>query len=110
MESSKALRNNCTHEEKILWEHLKGKATGYKFRRQHSVGYSILDFYCSEKKVAVELDGAHHFTKEGIRNDRERTEFLNQEGIIVLRFTNSEVTKDVKKVVSSIINYIQNIK
>ncbi len=54
----KDLRNNPTSAEKILWEHLKGSNFyGYKFRRQHSIGRYILDFYCPELKISIELDG-----------------------------------------------------
>jgi len=74
----KKLRNNSTIAEAFLWNYLKhSQLENKKFRRQHSVGKFILDFYCPSEKLAVELDGAPHFTEEGIEYDKKRTEFLN---------------------------------
>jgi very-short-patch-repair endonuclease len=62
----KGLRNNMTEAEIVLWKYLKGsQLDGKKFRRQHSFGNYILDFYCAPLKLAIELDGASHFTEEG---------------------------------------------
>ena len=88
----KALRNNATRAERVLWKCLqKRQLGGYKFRRQHSVGNYILDFYCPEKRLAIELDGAHHYTDEGKEYDEVRTEYLAQHAIKVLRFENKKV-------------------
>jgi len=99
------MRNNPTDEEYLLWQNLKGKKLeGRKFRRQHSVGRYILDFYCHSERLAIELDGAHHFTDEGKESDRIRDEFLNSEGIKVLRIPNSKVTGAMNEVLKRIIN------
>ena len=66
---------------------------GRKFRRQHSVGRYIIDFYCPAEKLAVELDGAGHFTEEGTVYDDNRTMYLNRKGIRVIRFENDTVFK-----------------
>ena len=88
----KDLRNNLTAAEASLWTLLKSrKLDGKKFRRQHSVGNYILDFYCPSQKLAIELDGAHHFTEEGIQKDEQRTSYLNECGITVIRFENKVV-------------------
>ena len=88
----KALRSNLTPAEAVLWTILQGsKLDGKKFRRQHSVGNYILDFYCPSQKLAIELDGADHFTEEGKIKDEERTNFLNELGIKVIRFENKLV-------------------
>jgi len=64
-DTRKYLRNNLTEAESLLWEVLKGKKlAGRKFRRQHSIGYYIVDFYCPSEKLIIELDGQHHFTPE----------------------------------------------
>jgi len=85
----KRLRNNLTPAEAALWKLLKGKKLkGRKFRRQHSVGNYILDFYCPSEKLAVELDGEAHNTLEQAEYDRERDLFLTHTGIKVLRFEN----------------------
>ena len=73
-----SLRNGSTPSERKLWNVLKhGNLDGYKFRRQHSVGRYVVDFYCPTKRLAIELDGDSHFTDEAIEYDRERTIFLN---------------------------------
>ena len=88
-EDRRALRNNLTAAEATLWKALKGgQLAGRKFRRQHSVGAYVLDFYCTEERLAVELDGAEHFTASGNLHDAARTAYLNGLGIRVLRFEN----------------------
>jgi len=99
----KELRNNLTSAEATLWIELKGKKLeGRKFRRQHSVGSYILDFYCPSEKLCVELDGAHHFTEEGMAYDTERTAYLNSLNIRVIRFKNADVFERMEKVLSEI--------
>ena len=78
------------------------KLGGRKFRRQHSVGNYILDFYCPSEKIAIELDGAGHYTEEGIRKDELRTKFLNEVGIKVLRFENKLVFEKTEWVLEEI--------
>lgn len=88
----KELRNNLTPAEAKLWTFLKGKQLdGRKFRRQHSIDKYILDFYCPEEKLGVELDGAGHFTTLGWEYDKERDAFIQQFGIKVIRFENKIV-------------------
>lgn len=98
----KDLRNNSTSAEATLWRYLKGKQLGKKFRRQHSVGNYILDFYCASDRIAVELDGAQHFSDEGISYDEERTKYLNRFNIKVIRFENAKVFEDIQAVLSEI--------
>jgi very-short-patch-repair endonuclease len=71
---------------------------GLKFRRQHPLGRYIVDFYCAERRLAVELDGGQHFTVEGQAYDRRRTEYLAARGVRVLRFTNRELFEDTDRV------------
>jgi len=101
----KELRINLTPAEAVLWKYLKGKQLeGLKFRRQHSIGFYILDFYCPAEKLAIELDGAHHYTSAGIAYDEERTIFLNSLGIQVIRFENKEVFEFTSEVIERIRN------
>ncbi len=97
----KELRNNQTEAENLLWEKLRRNQLGYKFKRQHSIGRFILDFYCPEKKLAIELDGAQHL--ENKQYDKEREAYLSEFGIKTLRFWNSEVTKDLNSVIQKIV-------
>ncbi len=101
----KALRREATPEENLLWEYLRNrKLMSKKFRRQHSFGYYILHFYCPEEKLAVELDGFYHFTKEGQEHDQEGDQFLKAHNIKVLRINNSELKEDIKLVLEKIAN------
>ena len=103
-ERRKLLRNNSTMAEIKLWNELKGrKVGGLKFRRQQGIGSYILDFYCPELKLCVELDGNSHEMKQ--EYDIERTLFLNGQGIEVLRFTNGQVMSHVLSVVNEILRY-----
>lgn len=104
----KALRNNSTPAEKLLWVILKqSNVGGYKFRRQHSVGSYILDFYCPAEKLAVELDGDSHFADDAIEYDRERTAYLNALNIKVLRFLNTDVYDNPNVVCERILGEIK---
>ena len=104
----KTLRSTLTPAEAKLWLCLKNKQLdGKRFRRQFSIGSYILDFYCPEQKIAVELDGKHHFTPEGRMIDDERDLFLTAQGIRVLRFENNRVFQQVENVLEEIkINFI----
>ena len=104
----KALRNNATPAEQQLWAALKGSQLGgYKFRRQHSVGCYILDFYCPVAYLAVELDGDSHFSDEAQAYDHERTLFLNSLNIHVLRFLNTDVHDNLLEVCTRILEAIK---
>ncbi len=99
----KNLRNNSTAAEATLWNHIKGsQLNGKKFRRQHSVGFYILDFYCPSERLCIELDGAEHFTESGMAYDEERTAFLNNLNIKVLRFENKEIFGALESVLDRI--------
>ncbi len=105
-QSSRNLRNNQTEAEQCLWERIRNNHTGYKFYRQKPVGDYIVDFYCPKAKLIIEIDGAQHFTAEGIGNDKVRDEIMRGIGLTVLRFRNSEVMGNTDKVVESIIDKI----
>ena len=99
----KNLRNNSTSAEATLWLLLKNsQLDGRKFRRQHSVGAYILDFYCPAEKLCIELDGADHYTVNGEAYDEERTKYLNSLNIRVIRFENKEVFQAIEYVLGRI--------
>ncbi len=101
--AARALRVEQTPEERLLWDALRErKLEGCKFRRQHPLGSHILDFVCVERRLAVELDGAHHAKEDQHRYDRERTEHLEQYGYRVIRFSNSAVLADLDSVLDLI--------
>ena len=100
----KSLRNNSTSAEATLWKCLQKKQLGgFKFRRQHSVGNFILDFYCPYKRVAIELDGAPHFTPEGRIKDIKRDAYLKKQRISVLRFENKLIFENQSMVLDAIL-------
>lgn len=104
-ERRKELRSNLTSAEAFLWKYLKSsQLEGRKFRRQHSFGKFILDFYCSTEKLGVELDGMYHFNEEQIIYDEERTKYFENMGIKVIRFENVEVFEKTEEVLSKIKN------
>jgi very-short-patch-repair endonuclease len=99
----KELRNSCTPQETLLWSKLKNSQIGFKFRRQHSIGGYIVDFYCPSKRLAIEIDGSQHFTKDNQEYDSIRTKFFEGLDIEVLRFTNAEINTNIDGVVQKII-------
>jgi len=99
----KELRGNLTPAEAFLWKHLKNsQLNGKKFRRQHSIGPYIVDFFCPECRLAVELDGAGHMTEIGADLDTERSEFLKRFNVTVIRFENKRVFENVEAVLEEI--------
>jgi len=99
-----------TVAERALWHCLRRKQLdGYRFRRQHPIGRFVLDFYCPALKLAVELDGAQHYSVDGKASDSERSAWLQTQGIQVLRFLNQEVFEDMDNVIKAIRNKIQEI-
>lgn len=102
-EKAKLIRKRMTPSEQQLWEHLKGKKNlGLRFRPQHPIDIFIVDFYCHPLKLVIEVDGEIHKSEEHKEYDIGRTGELNNWGIEVIRFTNDEVEKDIKKVLESI--------
>jgi very-short-patch-repair endonuclease len=94
------LRNHATRAERTLWWNLKGgQLLGYKFRRQYGVGSYVLDFYCPELRLAIEVDGATHESSEAVRLDRKRQTEIERHGIRFLRFTDDQVLGNVQNVV-----------
>jgi very-short-patch-repair endonuclease len=98
-DNAKKLRLRTTEAEQKLWALLRNRQLkGKKFRRQHAIANYVVDFYCNECKLAIELDGNYHTYPETKIYDKSRTELLNELGIKVLRFWNEEVIKNSEKV------------
>lgn len=103
----KELRNNSTHEERILWNYLKNSQLGFKFRRQQSIGGYIVDFYCPLKKLVLEIDGEYHsFQKE---SDHAREIFLLSLGITILRFSNISVRCHIHEILQTIKSFCHKL-
>lgn len=100
-----SLRNNATKAERFLWFFLKGNQfENRKFRRQQSIGYYIVDFYCASEKLCIELDGEAHYTEEGKKYDIERTKYVQEQGYQVIRFENKIVLEKIEYVLEEIKN------
>jgi len=101
-ENAKALRYNMTAAENALWASLGLKFPNTKFRRQHPLGQYIADFYCHQHKLVIEVDGSIHSLPKVIQNDFEKQQFLEGQGLKVLRFTNNQVFNNLEQVLESI--------
>ena len=95
-------RNHPTEAESLLWEYLRAGVLGVSFKRQHVIGDYIADFICLSQKLIIELDGAYHNTPKQELNDQQRTEWLENKGYCVIRFTNEELFSNIDKVLETI--------
>jgi very-short-patch-repair endonuclease len=101
---AKVLRRTMTNAEKILWNKLRRKQlNGLYFRRQHAYGIYILDFFCHEVNLAIEVDGDIHL--EQISYDNERTKYLESTGIAIIRFSNTDVETRIEYVLDKIVRF-----
>ena len=91
--NARNLRKNMTKEERHLWYDFL-RAYPIKFLRQKILGKFIVDFYCAQAKLIVELDGSQHYENQGLAHDAERTAYLEQFGIRVLRIPNNAVSQN----------------
>ena len=96
-------RKPMTLAEERLWEELRGNKLGIHFRRQHVIGMYIADFVSLKNLLVVEVDGEYHQTLEQQLADQYRTNYLQQKGYRVIRFTNQQVLTDIESVVTKII-------
>ena len=108
-QKAKEMRENMTEAETVLWEALKSKHIGDKFRRQHIIGNFIADFVCLSKRLVIEVDGGYHTddTQQGL--DEGRAEELKQLGFQLIRFTNEEVLNNLDKVVHQITEKLSSL-
>ena len=96
-------RKNPTNAETLLWQCIRDRQLGLKFRRQHAIGDYIADFICLEISLIIEVDGEYHNSEEQQEKDTIRTKYLNEQGFYVLRFTNNEVINQTEWVLKRII-------
>ena len=98
---SQSLRRNQTKEENLRWYNFLRRYP-CRFRRQYVVGDYIVDFYCHKAKLAIELDGSQHYDPVIAEKDRDRTDYLQSQGIFVLRFSNLDVLRQFRRVCEAI--------
>jgi very-short-patch-repair endonuclease len=100
---ARQLRQQATDAEAFLWSVLRARqVNGRKFRRQHPLAPYILDSFCAELSLCIELDGGQHFEPEGLLQDARRDAFLLGRGIRTLRFTNEALFRDTDAVLNFI--------
>lgn len=104
---ARELRQPQTPAESTLWRHLRNRNLKFKFRRQHPIDFFIIDFYCAEAKLLIEIDGESHLAKEQMEYDQARTKYLEELDYKVIRFTNNDVRYNINEVVSEIIRVVE---
>lgn len=97
------LRGQMTLAEKKLWLKLRGRQlNSFKFRRQHGIGTYVVDFFCPEKKLAIEVDGDIHVFKKQMEQDRKREDFLKGLGIKMIRYKNNDILNNIEGVMENL--------
>ena len=110
-ERRKELRNNSTKAELMLWERIrKNQILGVKFRRQFSIHSYVVDFYCTEFKLAIEVDGVTHSSDDEKEYDANRQKSLENISVTFLRYNNSEIFMNIESVVDRIKDKITELK
>lgn len=103
------MRKNATNEENTLWyQYLKNYPV--QWNRQKIIGSYIVDFCCSSAKLVIEIDGAQHYDEAAMEYDRRRTAYLNQLGYEVIRFTNTDITRNLRVVCDAVDNAVKKRK
>ncbi|WP_043972310.1 MULTISPECIES: endonuclease domain-containing protein [Acinetobacter] len=111
LEFAKAMRSNATDAEHLMWQILRAKRfMNLKFRRQHVIASYIVDFYCHELGLVIELDGSQHNTDDGRAYDFERTKFLEALDLKVVRYWNHEILKNTERVLDDLWNVCSHLK
>jgi len=104
------LRSKMTDAEMVLWSRLKNRNIfKVRFRRQHPVDIFVLDFYCHEIKLAIEVDGRIHLKREIQEYDEGRSHDIEKSGIKMLRFTNEQILNNLNEVQTTILNTINDL-
>ena len=101
---ARELRKKMTDQEKILWSFIRKRQLGIHFRRQHPYGIYILDFYCFEANLGIEVDGMIHLKR--LDYDKERTKYLKSSGLKVIRFNNKDIENRIEWVLDKIRAYL----
>jgi very-short-patch-repair endonuclease len=100
---ARALRRSLTLPEGMLWQALRQRPDGLKFRCQHPIGRCVVDFYCAAAKLVIEVDGLSHELGSNAERDRRRDYWLRGQGLHVIRFAATDVINDLQSVVTAIL-------
>ena len=107
---ARELRKNSTIAEIMLWEQIKGRELGFQFHRQVPIDRYIVDFYCHELMLAIEVDGSSHDNEEGVILDEHRQSKLEKYGVKFLRFDDTDVKQSTENVVETIKEFIKQLE
>ena len=110
LDFARQLRKNQTDAEKLLWSILRSRQLlGLKFRRQHSIGPYILDFYCHDSKLCIELDGGQHYTRKVSRGMKPGLRFCKHEEFYIIRFSNVDVLRNLEGVLLTVAEKVTSL-
>ena len=106
----KKLRQEMPKGEILLWQRLNNKKMGYKFRRQYSIGSYVVDFYCPQFKLVIEIDGGTHISKQAAVYDKQRQKYLESLGLIIKRYDNQLILKNLNEVLIDLNSFYQGLE
>jgi len=106
----KKLRQEMPKGEILLWQRLNNKKMGYKFRRQYSIGSYVVDFYCPQFKLVIEIDGGTHISKQAAVYDKQRQEYLESLGLIVKRYSSQLIANNLDEVLIDLNSFYQGLE
>jgi very-short-patch-repair endonuclease len=103
LDIKRRLRSNMTGPEAQLWSRLRARQLqGLKFRRQHGIGPYIVDFYCPEQSLVIEVDGDSHADADQVVKDRQREQYLQSLGLRIIRYINDDILKNLDGVLENL--------
>ena len=105
---ARCLRKNMTPPEVLLWQRLRGKPNGIKFRRQHPIGPYVVDFFASTARLVIEIDGAIHDSETAQNYDRKRQDYIEAQEYRVMRVSGAEVMRDADAVANAILALVES--
>jgi len=103
------LRKNQTKTEYLLWKKIRNDSLGVRFRRQYNIGKYIVDFYCPQYKIAIEVDGLTHAEESVFKKDVEKQKYLESLGIKIFRFNSIDVVENLDGIFFDLLNYAEGI-
>jgi len=106
----KKLRQEMPKGEILLWQRLNNKKMGYKFRRQYSIGSYVVDFYCPQFKLVIEIDGGTHISKQAAVYDKQRQKYLESLGLIVKRYSSQLIANNLDEVLIDLNSFCQGLE
>jgi very-short-patch-repair endonuclease len=103
LKRARKLRGEMTTPERMLWQRMRTRPSGLKFRRQHPAGVFVLDFYCAAARLAIEVDGWTHDNADRHARDADRSQYLRSQGVATLRVPAQKVLDDVDAALARIV-------